>query len=168
MVRIEKIPSKRLHIFKDNNSRVLKQLSELGEVKASVDEDENLVIDGDGGKEWIAAQVIKALALGFESKHAFKLFKDDYFLEVISLENAIGHSEKKLVRVKARIIGTEGRVKKNLEALTGAFLSIDDNNVSVLGKFEELKLAKDAVNKIIDGKEISTVYAFLEKYGKML
>lgn len=147
---------------------MLKELSELGEVKASVDDDQNLVIEGDGGKEWIAEQVVKALALGFEAKHAFKLFKDDYFLEVINLENAIGHSEKKLARVKARIIGTEGRVKKNLEGLTGAFLSVDGNNISILGKFEELKLAKDAVNKIIDGKEISTVYAFLEKYGKML
>lgn len=157
-VMVLAVPSKRLKAVRNS----LKEVCARGNVEIKLDEEGNAVIEGEGGSEWIAEQVLKAMVYGFEPRHALKLFSDEYFLEVIDLGLFL-KNERVIARQKARIIGEGGRVKKNFEALTGAFLSVDGNDVGILGKFEELKLAKEGISKILDGKQISSVYAFLEK-----
>ena len=166
-MRVLAIPRNRINAFK---SEVLKQVGERGSVSLSLDKDAGSIsiesLGENGGSEWIAEQVLRAVALGFEPKHAFKLFNDDFFLEEIDLKQALG-KEKAIERQKARVIGSEGKVKKTIEALSGAFLAISGDSIAVLGRFEDLKLAKDAVYQLLEGKQVSTVYGFLEKYSKL-
>ncbi len=165
-MRVLAVPSNRIGAFK---SEVLKQASERGGVALALDKDAGSISieskDEDGGSEWIAEQVLRAVAIGFEPKHAFKLFNDDFFLEEIDLKLALG-KEKAIERQKARIIGSEGKVKKTIESLSGAFLVVGGDWVAVLGRYEDLKLAKDAIFQLVEGKQILTVYNFLEKYAK--
>ena len=123
-------------------------------------------IEGDGGSEWIAEQVLQAIAFGFESKRAFKLLGDDYFMEVIDLSQ-IFHSEKALERIKSRIIGTEGKARKTIEELSDAYVSVTGNSVAILGRFEELHAAKIAVEKLVEGSNHNTVYAILERQKRL-
>lgn len=165
-MRVLAVPRNRLNAFQKNGCALLKEVGARGGVECRVDEEGNIEIEGEGGSEWIAEQVLRALALGFEPKHAFRLFGDDYFLEVLDLELLLSKSEKRLTRMKARIIGSQGRVKKNIEELSGAHVAVSENRVALLGKYEDLKLAKAAINQLLEGKEISTVYAFLEKHSR--
>ncbi len=166
-LRVLAVPRNRIAAFK---SEVLKQAGERGGVSLSLDKEAGSVTieskNEDGGSEWIAEQVLRAVALGFEPKHAFKLFNDDYFLEEVDLKQALG-KEKAIERQKARIIGSEGKVKKTIESLSGAFLAIGGGSIAILGRYEDLKLAKDAVYQLLEGKQVSTVYDFLEKYAKL-
>ncbi|MFQ5406619.1 MAG: KH domain-containing protein [Candidatus Micrarchaeia archaeon] len=157
-----KIPPKRLNAVKKDDFAVLKRLeNELG-INAEVNIDGNVELEGDGGKTWIAQQVLTAIALGFDQEKALKLLNDDYYIEVIDLEQFFSN-EKMIERYKARVIGKEGKAKKTLEELTDAHISIWENKIAILGKYEELQDAKEAIQKILQGSTHSGVYGFLEK-----
>ena len=119
-MRIFTIPRNRIALFSRNDEGLLKDVENRGNVSLKISEDGEVEIDGSGGEEWIAEQVLMALSYGFKPKSAFKLFGDDYFIEIIDLGEACHHSEKLLKRCKARVIGTEGKAKKRVEELSEA------------------------------------------------
>ncbi len=156
------IPEKRLRAVMENDFAVLRELErELG-ISAKL-ENGNVELEGDGGKCWIAEQALNAVSLGFEPKKAYKLFNDEYYLEVIDLNVLFGKNEKLIERYKARVIGSEGRAKKVLEDLSEAFISIWENKIAILGTFGTLSDAKEAILRLLKGSTHAGVYAFLEK-----
>ncbi|MBI4406321.1 RNA-processing protein [Candidatus Micrarchaeota archaeon] len=166
-----------VRVFPVSNSRAfdertVKQIEERGEVKLKIKKNELEISspEENGGKEWVAEQVVKAIVYGFEPKQAFKLFLDEYFFEVVDLGLAFHRKEKSIERAKARIIGEEGKVRKKLEELSGAFIKVSNNtdNVSIIGAFEDLRNAKEAVLRIIEGAPHEAVYRFLESREKGL
>ncbi|MFH0712963.1 MAG: KH domain-containing protein [Candidatus Micrarchaeota archaeon] len=149
------------------DAKLLREIEERGAVALVVKEDEVEITANDeenGGAEWIAEQVIKALVYGFEPKHAFKLFNDEYFLETIDLENAFHRKEKDVKRAKSRIIGEGGKARKNLEQLSDTHILVSNltDNVTILGKFQDLQNAKEAIIRLLEGSPHESVYKFLE------
>ncbi|MFH1200255.1 MAG: KH domain-containing protein [Candidatus Micrarchaeota archaeon] len=144
---------------------MLAQVEALGKVKASI-ADGGVEVDGEGGSEWIVRQVLSALDAGFPLGKAFKLFNDNYFFESIDLELAT-RNKKAVGRYKGRIIGEGGRAKKTIEEQSGAFLSVSGDKVFILGQFDDLALAKEAVMQLLEGKMHSTVFGFLERKNKI-
>jgi ribosomal RNA assembly protein len=124
--------------------------------------DDALEIEGEAEDEWVAEQVLKALVMGFPPEKAFKLLKDEWFLEEIDLEAAMRGSKRGTERQKGRIIGTGGKAKKTLEELSGAYLSISGDKVALLGRFEDLQGAREAILQLLEGKPHASVYAGLE------
>ncbi|MDP2717175.1 MAG: hypothetical protein Q8P02_00370 [Candidatus Micrarchaeota archaeon] len=161
-MRLLPLRQKTLNALQKDDGRMLADVVDRAEVKIVL-KDGNAAITGDGGKEWIAEQVLKALDFGFLSRQAFKLLDDRFFLEVIDLEAAFRGDERKVKRYKARVIGQGGAAKKKLQELSGAFLSVGPREVAVLGEFEELRAAKEAVLRLLEGAEHTGVYAYLER-----
>ena len=156
------IPDKRLKAVSDKDFAVLKEIEkELGVSAKLVDG--NVELEGDGGKCWIAEQVLNAISLGFDANKAYKLFNDEYFLETIDLDVLFGKNEKLIERYKARVIGSEGRAKRVLEDLSEAHLSIWENKIAILGTFDKLSEAKEAITQLLKGSTHAGVYAYLEK-----
>lgn len=126
-------------------------------------------LEEDGGKEWIAEQVIEAVIDGFEPKQAFKLFSDEFFIERIDLSLAFRRKEKSIERIKARIIGTEGKARKKLEEESGTFIAVSNAKdiVSIIGHFEDLQNAKEAILRLMEGANHESVYRFLAEKNKM-
>ncbi|MBI5224656.1 RNA-processing protein [Candidatus Micrarchaeota archaeon] len=147
--------------MEEKNRSLLKDIEKKGEVKIKL-EDGQLEIEGEGGTSWIAGQVVKAIDFGFLPQIAYKLFKDDFFLEVIDLEIILSN-DKAIERLKGRIIGEQGRAKKTLQDLTGAWIAISGNKIAVLGEFENLQLAKEGVLRLLEGAPHTGVYAYLER-----
>ncbi|HLC47929.1 MAG TPA: KH domain-containing protein [Candidatus Norongarragalinales archaeon] len=156
---------KTIDALQRNSSSLQKQLEKKGEVKVSVSRDGNLEIDGESGNVWVAEQVIRALDYGFLPQHAFKLFNDNYFLEIIDLELVLPN-EKAIERYKGRIIGAGGRAKATITELTGAFVAVHGNKVAVLGEFDDLQLAKEGILRLLEGSPHTGVYAYLEKKNR--
>ncbi|MFA4946398.1 MAG: KH domain-containing protein [Candidatus Micrarchaeia archaeon] len=132
-------------------------------VDVEVSSDGSVSFAGEPDKAWAAEQVCRAIGYGFQPRQALKLLGDDYYLDVIHLKDVYSRKAKKVKRYKARVIGSGGKVKNNLQELSGAWVSIYEDDVALLGKFEDLQTAKAAVYKILEGAEHSTVYAFLER-----
>ncbi|MFH1107400.1 MAG: KH domain-containing protein [Candidatus Micrarchaeota archaeon] len=158
------LSSKTLSVL-DADPSIAAQLARLGKVAVSRAEG-GLELDGEGGDEWIARQVVSALDVGFPLQKAFKLFNDNFFLEVVDLELAV-RNPKSVKRFKGRIIGEGGRAKKTIEELSGAYLSVSGGKVFILGQFDDLQLAKEAVLRLLEGRMHSTVFAFLERQNKL-
>ncbi|MFH1246935.1 MAG: KH domain-containing protein [Candidatus Micrarchaeota archaeon] len=164
-MRIYKISKSSYKLF---NAQLLKEIEERGEVKLKINQDDEIeitAVDEDkGGNEWIVEQVIKAIVYGFEPKHAFKLFDDQYFIETIDLDAAFRKKEKDILRTKSRIIGEGGKARKKLEELSGTNIMVSNatNNVSIIGPYIDLQNAKEAILKLAEGATHETVYRFLD------
>ncbi len=147
--------------LEEKNGALLKDIEKKGEVEIKL-ADGQLEIEGEGGTPWIASQVLKAIDFGFLPQHAYKLFKDNFFLEIVDLDIVLSN-DKAIERLKGRIIGEQGRAKKTLQELTGAWIAISGNKVVVLGEFENLQLAKEGVLRLLEGAPHTGVYAYLER-----
>jgi len=120
--------------------------------------DNSVEIEGEGIKLMQAKNVVKAIGRGFAPEKAFRLFDDEQVLEIIE----IGKND----RIKARIIGSGGKTRYEIEKSTDASVSVYGKTVSIIGTWEQTKNAKEAIEMLISGSEHKSVYRFLEKLRK--
>jgi ribosomal RNA assembly protein len=156
MKEILLIPHERLDILRNEGTklRIEKELNvKLIFIENSVE------VDGEGFELFKAINIIRAMARGFSPENAFRLLDDDEQIEVIELK----YSANKLKVVKARLIGSGGKTRKLIERCSGCNVSIYGKTISLIGKFEQLKIAGDAVKMILYGSKLTNVYGFLLK-----
>lgn len=113
-----------------------------------------------------ASDVLKAIARGFSPEKAFRLFEEDQYLDLIDIRDYIGESDRAVARIKGRIIGKGGKARQTIEQTTGTYISIYGRTVGMIGKVEQLKVVRKALEMLLGGAEHSTVYKFLEKKRK--
>lgn len=110
-----------------------------------------------------AKDIIIAIGRGFSPERAFKLFNEETALDVIDLHDFFGKNESEIRRIDGRIIGREGKSRRILEELTGASISVSGHTVSIIGNYDAIAMAKDALEKLIKGRQHGTVYKFLKR-----
>ncbi|ABW01812.1 KH domain-containing protein [Caldivirga maquilingensis] len=116
-----------------------------------------------------ARQIIQALALGFSRDDALELLNDDKYLDVVDLSDYIGKDkENHLSRIKAIIIGEGGKVKRNLEELTETKIAVKDKAVGIIGNYDNVRAVRDAIVMLINGRQHSTVYRWLQRWKRDL
>lgn len=163
------IRPERLGVLIGEGGKTLKELENRTQTIISVDSmNSNVVIEAATTETPVdlllkASDFIKAVDAGFSPERAFRLLDEDAVLIIINLKEVVGYSQGHLYRVKARIIGEEGRVRTNIEQLTGTYISVYDDLVAIIGDYEGAYLAREALEMLIQGREHSTVYRFLNK-----
>lgn len=111
-----------------------------------------------------AKDVINAISRGFSPEHAFRLIRnEDAILDIIDLRAAFARSESDIKRVKARIIGMNGKTRQIIEELTDTNVAVYGHTVSIIGEIEEAQIAREAVQMLVRGSMHSTVYRFLHR-----
>ncbi|HEV2120090.1 MAG TPA: KH domain-containing protein [Candidatus Bathyarchaeia archaeon] len=110
-----------------------------------------------------AKDIVLAIGRGFSPERAFRLFSEDITLDIIDLHDFFGKNEAEIRRVDGRIIGREGKTRRILEELTGTAISVSGHTVSIIGSYEAVTMAKDALEKLIKGRQHGTVYKFLRR-----
>jgi len=111
-----------------------------------------------------AKDIVLAIGRGFSPEKAFKLLEgEDYMLDIIDLREILGKSESELRRVRGRIIGKEGKAREMIEELSGALISVYGHTVAIIGDIEQVNVAREAINMLINGSQHSTVYRFLQR-----
>lgn len=115
---------------------------------------------------YTAQKIINAINRGFNPVKAMKLLEENYEFEVFNLLSLLGKSEKRIKRVKGRIIGRNGEMRKAIERFAESFVSVYGKTVSVIADYENLQIARKAISMIINGIPHHTVLKFLEnKYN---
>ncbi|MCR6691451.1 MAG: KH domain-containing protein [archaeon YNP-LCB-003-016] len=115
-----------------------------------------------------AKNIITAIGYGFSPEKAFKLLEDDVILDVIDLTIYVGTSKNHLTRIKGRIIGENGKTRKIIEEYTGTFVSVYSNYVAIIGTYENVSVARRAVEMLASGKPHNAVYSFLDREKRRL
>jgi ribosomal RNA assembly protein len=65
--------------------------------------------------------------------------------------------------MKGRIIGKDGRTREIMERLSGAKVSVYGKTVALLGYPEQIRIARAAIEMLLEGAPHGNVYSFLEK-----
>ena len=117
---------------------------------------------------FVARNMVRAIGRGFSPKNAFTLINEDYDFIVLDIEEYVGRSKNAQGRVKGRIIGKEGKSRAMIEELTECLVSVYGKTVGIIGPYEMLPVATEAVEMLINGSFHKTVWNYLYAYRRKM
>ena len=169
-----RIPSDRIGVIIGPKGKTKKRIESTLQVDLIIDsESGNIEINlkpeqSDVSVLLLARNLIKAIGRGFSPKNAFTLINEDYDLIIIDLEDYVGRNKNAQNRIKGRIIGKEGKSRSMIEELTDSIVCVYGGTVSIIGPFEMLPIAKEAVEMLINGSFHKTVWNHLYAYRRKM
>lgn len=107
--------------------------------------------------------VVKAVGRGMAPNRAIQLLQDDWFFEMVDLRDHVGKRSNQQRRIRARIIGSEGKIRKMIEQHTNTEISIYKSTVVLVGDGAGLSSARQAIEMLASGSEHGTVIKHLER-----
>ncbi len=164
-----KIPKERVAVLIGKNGSVKKELMNETGVRILINSETGVVkIEGkDPITTYKVKDIINAIGRGFNPEKAKLLLRTDYVLEIINLKELV-RSKNQIKRVKGRVIGEKGKSREFIENITDTYISVYGKTVAVIGSYENVYLARQALLKLINGSPHSKVNSWLEKKVKDL
>ncbi len=148
------IPEDRRPILIGKNGETKKLIEKKTKTKISIDDE--ITIEGDN--QLVAGEIIKAIGRGFSPQRALRLLDSDSIFDVIQIKG----TPKKIKRFMSRVIGSQGRARRNIENMTGAFISVYGKTISIIGNYKEVEHARKGVEMLLKGHKHPYVYRHLE------
>lgn len=163
-----KIPKDRVAVLIGVKGNVKKKIEKSLKLKINVDSREgDVIFTGDDSLALVTAQnIAKAIGRGFNPEVALELLDENNCLEIIDISDYAGESRTALIRIKARVIGTSGKARKNIERLTDTNVVVYGKTIAIIGGYEGVRLARMAFEDLLKGSRHSGVYSWLEKHRK--
>jgi ribosomal RNA assembly protein len=169
--QIVRIPRDRIGVIIGKNGKVKEEIEEKCNVIVQIDSESGEAVISSESREpytkmepFKAVEIVSAISKGFSPGRAYRLLEEEEeTLHLIDLRDYAGKSYNSMERIKGRIIGEEGKSRKNIEYLTGAYISVYGHTVGLIGTFKEIKLAADAVTMLSRGSSHKNVYNMLQE-----
>lgn len=165
----EKIPVERIGVLIGPNGRVLREIMDRTKVSITVDSTTgSVVIEPSTTSTTMmdllkAKDIVRAIGYGFNPETAMELLDEDKMLVVINVKDYVGDKPNHIQRMLGRVIGEGGKAKRNIEEYTKTRISVYETYVSIMGDYESIELAKTAIEMLLQGRQHSTVYRYLEE-----
>ncbi len=159
-----KIPKERVAVLIGEGGKTKRYIEKRTNTTIVI-EDGTIMVDSDPENsinEWVSKDIVLAIGRGFSPAIALKLLKENNVLEVLQLRDFV-NTKKSAIRVKGRIIGKEGRTRRYIEQITGCYMSVYGKTVALIGAYDEVYIAKEAIGMLLNGSPHSTVNKFLER-----
>jgi len=165
MMQELKVAGNRIGVLIGKGGLVKKELEEKTGTVISIDSQEGIVrVEGEDAVPFLrAVEVIQAVNRGFSPERAFRLLDDeDLLLEVIDL-SGLADSPRQMDRLRGRIIGRDGRAREQIEHMTHTQISVIGKTIALIGLPEQMKVARAAIDMLLEGSPHEAVFSYLEK-----
>src|SRR3989344_9145859 len=137
-----KIPKERISMLGGVRGSTKRKIQKLTDTKITVNSEMgDVLIEGDSLNCFNCLNVIKAIARGFNPDIALKLLNEDFRLEVIPLDE-FARNKNDIIRLKSRLIGTEGRARTHIEELTNTNIAVYGKTVCIIGNVDDVFIAR--------------------------
>jgi ribosomal RNA assembly protein len=158
-----KIPEERVAILIGKKGSIRREIEKRTSTKIIINSEENdvVVCSEDNLNVLTACSIIRAIGRGFNPKVALMLVNEDYGFEIIDITEFSGKSKKKLIRLKSRIIGSDGKAWKNIEKFTNTRISVYGKTVCLIGKIDNLLIARKSIEDLLKGAPHGRIYKWI-------
>lgn len=161
-----KIPQKRVAVLIGKKGETKKLLARKTKTKIQVSKEGNVLISSEKNIDCFnAIPIITAVGRGFNPEVALMLLDENFTFELIQIKE-FAKNEKDLIRLRSRTIGTNGKARIMLEKLTNVLISVYGKTIALIGKIEDISLAKRAIEKLLKGAPHGNVYKYIELQKK--
>ena len=162
-----RIPKDRVAVLIGVKGSVKKSIEKRTGTRVAISKEGEVVIScEDNLKVYITTSIVKAIGRGFNPIVALSLWNEKNAFEIINIRDFAGKSEKKLQRIKSRLIGTKGKARTIIEKNTNTCIRVYGRTVGIIGKVEDVQVAKKALEKLIRGAPHGNVYMFIDTMKK--
>lgn len=167
MESITRIPQDRIAVLIGRKGATRTAIEEVSGAKLHIDSK-----TGDVSVTWEAdidpvmrmkfPDLIKAIARGMNPDRAIQLLQDEQHLILFDIREYVGKGANQQRRIRSRLIGRNGRIRELIEEHSGAEMVIYGSTIVIIGDEEALPLASQAVKRLLQGAEHSSVLKHLE------
>ncbi|MBU5689989.1 MAG: KH domain-containing protein [Candidatus Aenigmatarchaeota archaeon] len=164
MIDFIKVPQKYRKILL-KNQELKSEIERATNTKLSIKDD--VEIEGEGFDVFVAKNVLKAFSRGFSVQDALKLLDDNYSIDIINLSDFV-NTDNRMKVIASRIIGSQGKTKKYIERYTNTKIAVSGKTVSIIGTWDQVNKAREAIMMFIKGSSHKTVYRWLEQNSKVV
>lgn len=161
-----KIPEERVGVLVGPGGSMKRLIEERSKTTLVIDSETGTVSVASSEDPVMAMRVIdlvRAIGRGFSPERALPMLEDDMLmLDVLDLSKMVG-TKSDMARIKGRIIGRDGRARELMERFSGAKVSVYGKTVALLGYPEQIRVARTAIEMLLEGAPHGNVYSFLQK-----
>lgn len=160
-----RVPDDRVGALIGKAGKTKKRIEEACNVDIRIDSrtgEVAITADGHTAEPFKAVEIVTAIGRGFSEKNAMLLMQDDMRLHVMDIRDFAGKSDAAMARIRGRVIGENGRARRNMERLGRSRISVYGKTVSIIGEERRLRTVVAAVNSILSGGMHAAAYGRLE------
>jgi ribosomal RNA assembly protein len=165
-----RIPKERVGVLIGSQGKVKRRIEEQFLVELQIESESGgvgiilLKKAADPSLLFKAKDTVTAIGRGFSPEQAYRLLRnEEAIFDFVDLRAIFGRSESDIKRVKARVIGANGKTRRLIEELTEASVVVYGHTIGFIGTFDHVDVARNAVQMLINGSQHNTVYRYLQK-----
>jgi ribosomal RNA assembly protein len=161
-----KIPEERVGVLIGPDGSMKKLIEEKSKTLLEIDSESGTVTVESSEDPLMVMRVsdlVRAIGRGFSPERSLVILDDEMLmLDVMDLSKMVG-TKSDMARLKGRIIGKDGKTREIMEKLSGSKVSVYGKTIALLGYPEQIRVARAAIEMLLDGAPHGNVYSFLEK-----